>query len=79
MSDKVLNKGSSVICISSICSIRSLGCPITYACAKSALNTFVEQEAIRLAKNIRINTVIPGNIFLKDRFGRKKLNLIRSL
>jgi|MDTG01.1.fsa_nt_gb 3-oxoacyl-[acyl-carrier protein] reductase len=76
MSDKVLNKGSSVICISSICSIRSLGCPITYACAKSALNTFVEQEAIRLAKkNIRINTVIPGNILFDGSVWQKKIKL----
>ena len=74
MSEKLLNHNSSIICISSICSLKSLGCPITYACAKSALNTFVEQEATNLAKKgIRINAVLPGNIMFNGSVWQKKI------
>lgn len=84
MSEKLLKTSSSIVCISSICSIKSLGCPITYACAKSALNTFVEQEAANLAKkNIRINAVLPGNIMFNGSVWQKKIlkdkNLVNKI
>jgi 3-oxoacyl-[acyl-carrier protein] reductase len=73
-SDNILKKNSSIVCISSICSIKNLGCPITYATSKAALNSFVEQQAIKLAEiNIRINSVVPGNILFDGSVWQKKI------
>ena len=74
MSDQILKGGSNIVCISSICSMKALGCPITYSTSKAALNSFVSQEAKKLAeKNIRINLVVPGNILFKGSLWEKKI------
>lgn len=53
----------TIVCTSSICGIEALGCPIAYAAAKAALNSYVRNAARPLAKRaIRINAVAPGNI-----------------
>jgi 3-oxoacyl-[acyl-carrier protein] reductase len=55
--------GGAIVCTSSICGIEALGCPIAYAAAKAALNSYVRNAARPLAKHgIRINAVAPGNI-----------------
>lgn len=52
-----------VLCISSICGVQALGCPLGYAAAKAALNSFVQNAARPLAGyGIRINALAPGNI-----------------
>jgi 3-oxoacyl-[acyl-carrier protein] reductase len=52
-----------VLCISSICGVQALGCPLGYAAAKAALNSFVQNAARPLAKHgIRVNALAPGNI-----------------
>ena len=58
-----VNKGN-IVCISSICGNESIsGAPITYSCAKAALNHYVKTISKPLAnKGIRINAVSPGNI-----------------
>lgn len=68
------NRGASIVCISSICGVEVLGAPITYSCAKSALNHFVRGMARPLAKvGIRINAVAPGNLLFEGSIWEKKL------
>jgi 3-oxoacyl-[acyl-carrier protein] reductase len=56
------SKGT-VVCISSICGLEALGCPLAYGAAKAALNSYVRGAARPLAKRgIRINAVAPGNV-----------------
>lgn len=56
-------KGGTVVCISSICGIEALGCPLAYGAAKAALNAYVRSSARSLARDgIRINALAPGNI-----------------
>ncbi len=56
------SKGA-IVCISSICGLEALGCPLAYAAAKAALNSYVRGAARPLAKRgIRINAVAPGNV-----------------
>jgi 3-oxoacyl-[acyl-carrier protein] reductase len=58
-----LASGSSIVCISSICGIETLGAPVTYSAAKAALNSYVRGIARPFAAaGIRINAVAPGNI-----------------
>lgn len=53
----------SIVCISSICGLETLGAPVTYSAAKAALNSFVRGAARPLAAaGIRINAVAPGNL-----------------
>ena len=53
-----------IICISSICGNEFIpGAPITYSCAKAALNHYIKTISWPLAqKGIRINGISPGNI-----------------
>ncbi len=62
--EKELKKTHGVIvCISSIAGIETTSAPITYAIAKSALNSYIKHASKRLANHgIRINGIAPGNI-----------------
>ena len=69
----------NVVCISSICGNETiLGAPITYSCAKAALNHYVKTVSIPLAnKGIRINAVFPLEIlFSQVQAGKKKRIII---
>jgi 3-oxoacyl-[acyl-carrier protein] reductase len=62
-SDALASASGNVVCISSICGIEALGCPVAYAAAKAALESFVRNAARPLGKRgVRINSVAPGNI-----------------
>jgi 3-oxoacyl-[acyl-carrier protein] reductase len=64
----------SIVCISSIAGIETLGAPVTYSVSKAALNAYIKNMSKPLAKQgIRINGVAPGNIFFKDSVWEKKL------
>ena len=57
--------GGSIVCISSICGVETLGAPVAYSAAKAALNAYVSGMGRPLAaRNIRINAVAPGNILV---------------
>ena len=59
--------GGNVVCISSICGSEVLGAPVTYSCAKAALNHYVRGISRPLAReNIRINAVCPGNLMFEN-------------
>ena len=78
---KLLKNSSSpsIVCISSICGVSSLGAPIDYSVAKSALISFVKNQSRILSNDgIRINAVSPGNIFFKGGTWEKKLKNNKS-
>ena len=67
-------RGGSIVCISSICGLEALGCPLAYGAAKAALNSYVRGAARPLAKRgIRINAVAPGNIVFPGSTWERKL------
>ncbi len=53
----------SIVCISSIAGLETIGAPLPYEAAKAALISYVQALAKQLAPNIRVNSVAPGNIF----------------
>lgn len=64
----------SIICISSICGLEPMGCPIPYSVSKSAVESFVKNSAPRFGKyGIRINSIAPGNILFEGSIWEKKL------
>lgn len=64
----------NVVCISSICGLEALGCPVPYAAAKAALESFVRNAARPLGKRgVRINSVAPGNILFPGSTWERKL------
>ena len=66
--------GGSIVCISSICGLETLGAPVTYSAAKAALNSYVKGIARPLAQQgIRINAIAPGNILAKGGTWERKL------
>ncbi len=67
------NRGN-VICISSICGIEALGCPVAYATAKAAIQSYVRNMARPLGKKgVRINSIAPGNILFEGSVWERKL------
>lgn len=69
------SKGA-IVCISSIAGLAAIGAPVAYAVSKSALNSFVTNSAVPLAKkNIRINAVAPGNIMFNGSVWEKKIKV----
>ncbi len=68
------NKKIKIIAISSIAGVSPIDAPITYAVSKSALNYYCLIKAKQLSKfNININTISPGNIFMKNNNWGKKM------
>ncbi|MFC5299814.1 SDR family NAD(P)-dependent oxidoreductase [Azospira restricta] len=72
--DALASARGSIVCISSICGIEALGCPVAYAAAKAALESFVRNAARPLGKRgVRINSVAPGNILFPGSVWERKL------
>lgn len=66
--------GGNAVCISSICGLEALGCPVPYAAAKAALESYVRNVARPLGKRgVRINSVAPGNILFPGSTWERKL------
>ena len=67
------SKGN-IVCISSICGSEILGAPLTYSCAKAALNHFIRGISRPFGKlNVRINAVAPGNLLFPGSVWEQKL------
>ena len=62
---KQIKKGS-ILFISSIAGQEFINAPTDYSVAKSALITFAKILSHKLAPNIRVNVISPGNIFIKN-------------
>ncbi|MDJ0596268.1 MAG: SDR family oxidoreductase [Pleurocapsa sp. MO_226.B13] len=72
--EQLAASGGAIVCISSICGLETLGAPIIYSAAKSALNSYVKGIARPLAQQgIRINAIAPGNILAKGGTWERKL------
>lgn len=68
-----VNAGA-IVCISSICGLEALGCPLAYAGAKAALMSYVRGAARELGKsNVRINAIAPGNVVFPGSVWERKL------
>ncbi len=63
---ELLKVSGSLIFISSIAGMEFIGAPTDYSTAKSALIAFSKSLSHRLAPDIRVNIVSPGNIMVKD-------------
>ena len=67
-------RGGSVVCISSIAGLESLGAPVTYSAAKAALHAFVRGIARPLARQgVRVNAVAPGNLLYPGSVWERRL------
>lgn len=73
--------------ISSIAGIEAIGAPTDYSTAKAAINALSKNLAKKLAPNVRVNVIAPGNVYFKGGSWDKKLlkdkaniqNLIESI
>ena len=69
-------KKTKIIAISSIAGSKVIDAPITYSVSKSALNHYCKIRAKQLARyNININTISPGNIYMKNNVWGRKMKL----
>ena len=66
-------KSGSILFISSIAGIEFLNAPTDYSIAKSAMISFSKILSHKIAPNVRVNVICPGNIFIKDGSWDKKL------
>ena len=65
----------SIVLISSIAGIESLGAPIPYGTAKAALEHYAKDLARRVGRHgVRVNTVAPGNILFPGGTWQRKLD-----
>ena len=72
--ESLMKSSGNVVCISSICGLEALGCPLPYAAAKAALESYVKNSARWLGRQgVRINSVVPGNILFSDSVWARKL------
>ena len=64
----------SITFVGSICGVETLGCPVAYASAKSALVSYAKNISFPLGKKgIRVNVVSPGNIMFPGSTWEKKI------
>lgn len=64
----------SITFVGSICGVETLGCPVAYASAKSALVSYAKNISFPLGrKGIRVNVVSPGNIMFSGSTWEKKI------
>lgn len=65
-SNLISQNNGSIIFVSSIAGIESIGAPISYSTAKAALNSFTKTLSHKLAPDVRVNAVAPGNIWIEN-------------
>lgn len=70
----LIESSGNIVCISSICGSEIIGAPLTYSCAKAALNHFIRGVSRPFGKlNVRINAVAPGNLLFPGSVWENKL------
>jgi 3-oxoacyl-[acyl-carrier protein] reductase len=62
----------NLLFISSITALEAFGAPVDYSTAKTAVNAFAKNIARKVANNVRVNVVAPGNIKFTDNPWDKK-------
>ena len=69
----ILEKSNgNLLFISSITALEAFGAPVDYSTAKTAVNAFAKNIARKVANNVRVNVVAPGNIKFTDNPWDKK-------
>ena len=64
----------SITFVGSICGVETIGCPVAYSSAKSALVSYAKNISFPLGrKGIRVNVVSPGNIMFPQSTWLKKI------
>jgi 3-oxoacyl-[acyl-carrier protein] reductase len=64
----------SITFVGSICGVETLGCPVAYASAKSAMVSYAKNISFPMGrKGIRVNVVSPGNIMFSGSTWEKKI------
>jgi len=64
----------SITFVGSICGVETLGCPVAYSSAKSALVSYAKNISFPLGrKGIRVNVLSPGNIMFPGSTWEKKI------
>lgn len=77
--EALVASNGNIICISSICGIEALGCPVPYAAAKAALESYVRNSARAFGRQgVRINSIAPGNILFDGSVWDRKLRQDRG-
>ena len=72
--NEIKKSHGSIVFISSIASLKDLGAPLGYASSKLSLNYYSKFLANELARyNVRVNNIIPGNIYFKGGNWDKKI------
>ena len=71
---ELIKSNGTIIFISSIAGLEFIGAPIDYSTAKSALLAFAKSLSYRLAPNVRVNVVVPGNVWTEDGTWPNKMN-----
>ena len=69
----MIKYGGVIIFISSIAGIENIGAPTEYSIAKSAIKTFAKILSHKLAPAIRVNTILPGNIYFENGTWEEKM------
>lgn len=69
----------NLLFVSSIAGLEVIGAPTDYSMAKAALLMFAKQLSHKLAPEVRVNCIAPGNIFLRVAVGQKSVLLIQIL
>tara|TARA_Y100000590_G_scaffold428135_1_gene539132 strand:- start:420 stop:1190 length:771 start_codon:yes stop_codon:yes gene_type:complete len=82
--NEIKKSQGSIIFISSIASLKDVGAPFGYASSKLSLNYYSKFLANELARyNVRVNNIIPGNIYFKggnwDKKIKKNPNKIKKM
>ena len=62
-SKELIRSNGVLLFISSIAGLEFIGAPVDYATAKSALIAFSKSLSYRLAPKVRVNVVVPGNVW----------------
>jgi 3-oxoacyl-[acyl-carrier protein] reductase len=62
----------NLLFISSIAGLEAFGAPVDYSTAKTAVIAFAKNIARKLAKNVRVNVVAPGNVNFPEGVWAKK-------
>lgn len=66
--------GGCLLFISSIAGIEAIGAPVDYSTAKAAIFALAKNMARKLAPEIRVNVIAPGNILFPGGSWQEKIN-----
>lgn len=72
--EKLRHSGGNIVCISSIAGREYVGAPTVYSTAKAALNALAKNLSFKMAPEVRVNVVCPGNVYFKGGTWEKKMN-----